>query len=426
MLVFAIPAVAQQHSERVGESITLGIERDARNQESVERLAHQGGSWIKVHFAEVAIEPGGSIRVVGEDGRVGIELTAGGQDIWAAALDGASVTIEARNARYRIDRYGAGHPGGQPEVVLGGDDRRDRECFGGEYKWHTAEAVGRMLFEADTGGFFVCTGSVISSGNHFLTNNHCVATQSEVNSLEVRFNYDRTTCGGAAVKAYDTHFGGTFLQTNAGLDYTLLRLNNHTDGHTAAGSHGYLEIRGQTPSDGELLYLPQHPGGNPKTITDTNCTVLLANYNEPGYAANSSIQHECDTEGGSSGSPVLNLNNQIVALHHTGYTGSHNGAIRMNRIQPLIEGFLPATGGGSRTGATGWVWYKPQEAWFYTQTDQNRVWVYLQNSSDYLWADAVRESSITSMLKEAVENNHWLGVFWTGATTYSNVRLWWN
>jgi hypothetical protein len=298
-----------------------------------------------------------------------------------------------------------------------------------------------MRFEDDAGGFFFCTGSLISHRNHFITNSHCVNSESEVDSLEVRFNYEYTTCNGSTLKTYQTYGSSAndLLVTNEGLDFSLLTLAGNP-----AGTYGYLPVNGENLEVGDGLYLPQHPGGRPKEMhsrhtgsATEDCRVKFADWTEPGYSSGASIQHTCDTEGGSSGSPVLNYNHQVVALHHTGYLGSPsqcsanggpgspcNGAIEMENIYPSIRGYLPATQGGRRTGATGWVWYRLEETWSYDSGGSHRVWANTRGNTDTFWVDAKAHPALADMMNEAASGAHWIRIYWTSTSTWTNARLW--
>jgi hypothetical protein len=432
------PVLAQK---RVGATVKVNIEsRLSANLESGLTLEKAGARFIKVHFKDVSLPGDSRLVVTSRDGRYSHVITAAdlandGQ-AWAHALDTDAVVVRLQGAesgaRFAIDRYGYGDAAAATETVHGADDRRDRECFPATYKYNAANSVGRMLFEDDSDGLlYVCTGSLVSHQNHFLTNNHCVDSESEVDSLDVRFNYEYTTCGGNVLKAFVTvgSAANDLIRTSAALDYTLLTLAGNP-----AATYGYLPINGEDLQQGDPLYLPQHPGGDPKKIharhTGTageDCVVVLGDWNEPGYAAGASIRHTCDTEGGSSGSPVLNDNNQIVALHHTGYAaGTYNGAIEIENIYPQIVNDLPEDRGGSRTGALGWVWYRSRESWRYESGNSERIWNYLNGTTDTAWVDAKAQPTLATILEESSESGHWLGLFWTGATAWSNARLWFN
>ena len=107
---------------------------------------------------------------------------------------------------------------------------------------------------------------------------------------------------------------------------------------------GYLELDLRRPGQGEELYIPQHPTGAPAMIAVAsdrdqagNCAVDNPAYD--GYDTDTDVSYYCDTEGGSSGSPVLSrLTNKVVALHHFG--GCPNSGVRMERIFTQIQSLL--------------------------------------------------------------------------------------
>jgi lysyl endopeptidase len=95
---------------------------------------------------------------------------------------------------------------------------------------------------------------------------------------------------------------------------------------------------------GQEVYIPQHPRGLPTMISTRdpgerwgNCAVANPQYD--GYAARTDVSYYCDTEGGSSGSPVLSrANNKVIALHHFG--GCPNSGVRIDLIYAQLASKL--------------------------------------------------------------------------------------
>jgi V8-like Glu-specific endopeptidase len=58
-----------------------------------------------------------------------------------------------------------------------------------------------------------------------------------------------------------------------------------------------------------------------------------------GYASNTDVSYYCDTDGGSSGSPVISRRtNEVIALHHFG--GCPNSGVRVDLIYRQVQGLL--------------------------------------------------------------------------------------
>jgi len=117
-----------------------------------------------------------------------------------------------------------------------------------------------MLFQ-EGGLWYLCTGSLISSSGHFLTNNHCISDQSGASSLEVWWRYQSSTCNGTTGSKEYTSVGSTFLTTNENLDFTLLQISD-----TNIEKYGFISIANRDAVKGERIWIPQHGGGNIKTF----------------------------------------------------------------------------------------------------------------------------------------------------------------
>jgi hypothetical protein len=141
--------------------------------------------------------------------------------------------------------------------------------------------------------------------------------------------------------------GGSLLQTDAVLDYTLF------DTLGDSSSIPCLPLDNRLASLSERIYIPGHPSGGPKTLAIASthpqnpagvCEVDASPY--AGNAPDTDIAYYCDTSDGSSGSPVLSgLTNKVVALHHFG--GCLNSGVRMDLIIPQISSILGACSGGT-------------------------------------------------------------------------------
>ena len=305
-------------------------------------LQHPGASFVKLRLARLALGPGDTLAIRDGAGRAVVSYTErdNRRGFWAPAIEGDTAVLELRADAQGtgdgvvIDRYGYGETPLFIESICAGDQREDVACYAATPIETASRAVGRMLFE-DGGSFFACTGFLVSPLSHFMSNEHCISTQASVDSLEVRFNYQRSTCGGPDLASFQTFTGDRLVMANAAYDVALMTLSGNP-----AATYGFLPLVGRTLALGEPLYLPGHPGGDPKVVSVSGCSVT-----DPvtdGDVADSDFGHRCDTEGGSSGSPVLDAAHQVVGLHHFGGCNAviDNQGVLMSRILPL----LPASG----------------------------------------------------------------------------------
>lgn len=182
-----------------------------------------------------------------------------------------------------------------------------------------SNAVASMLFQS--GGFlYICSGGLVAdtdSGNNrplFLTANHCISKSQEANSLQTFFQYKAPSCNDPGHCDLDnltpSTNGATILSKGRNSDYTLLELAQAAP----TGSH-FLDWD-QEPvanADGTNLFRISHPGGAPQAYSehsvDTSspvCSSLPRGnfiYSQDTLGA---------TEGGSSGSPVVDAEGRIV------------------------------------------------------------------------------------------------------------------
>ncbi|WP_437769195.1 serine protease [Sorangium sp. So ce281] len=209
--------------------------------------------------------------------------------------------------------------------------------------------MARLSFVRD-GGVYLCTGWLIATGDArnttLITNNHCISTQEEANTLEARFGYQRPICGDPMVAAGVSVGGGSLLKTNSrtrtrsrgGLDYTLIGLPGNPQ-----ATWGALTPTTKAPSVGDEIYFLQHPGGRPKEVGywkdaahTLPCVVNAIDQTYSGTVTSSQIGYSCDSEGGSSGSPIIDAGSgKVIGLHHlanVSWFTCRNGGTEMSAI----------------------------------------------------------------------------------------------
>lgn len=309
-------------------------------------LSHPGATFLKVRFARLDLGAGDHLEILDGRGRVAARYTeqdSARRSFWALAVEGDTVTMELRADAADsaegvvLDRYGHGTARLRPESVCGLDRREDVACYAGTPLETASRAVGRMLFE-DGGLWFSCTGSLVSGRDHLLTAEHCISSQAAVDSLEVRFDHQATSCGGSSIATASPFAGDRLVLADPSLDVALVTLKG-----SPSAAYGFLPLSAREPALGESLYLPQYPWGGPKKVSVTGC--LVSTPKVDGRSPGSDFGHQCDTEPGSSGAPVLDLDHRVVGVHRAGGctgTGGENRAVLMSRTLPV----LPLPDGG--------------------------------------------------------------------------------
>ncbi len=333
-------------------------------------------SFIKVHFEHFALPDGVTLEVASPDGRevyrynsrelgphtVAADLGEDGRSRFSAMSISGPVAVlrlvgTARepwsNAHgVRVTRYLEGYPEDMlPELqeqgllgtqvggksICGIDDKKAAACYSSSdtLAFNRSRPVARALMSG--GG--LCTAWRVSSSNRMFTNNHCIATAAGVAAAEFWFNYQRSTCTGAQA-AVTKVAGDQMLKTNTTLDYTLFTVKNFS---TISG-FGYLGLDPRAAAANEGLFIAGHPGGRMKelSVADTQNSGGKCRVDAPsvtGNAPNSDVGYYCDTEGGSSGSPVLaRSSGKVIALHHFG--GCFNSGAKMSLIWPQVSTYF--------------------------------------------------------------------------------------
>ncbi|CAM3278903.1 trypsin-like serine peptidase [Stackebrandtia soli] len=322
-----------------------------------ERVLHYPGSdYVKVHFERLVLLPGDYVTVANPDGTESYRYESSLESNWATSITGDTAVVTLHTTKgvastavgavgAQIDKVArsftpeemAERDDRRPESLCGGDDQLDAECYReSEPKiYANADPVARLLINGTT----LCTAFRVGENNRMLTNNHCFDSTTTARSTEVWFNYRCPTCGGAGVEQPVKVRGDKVFATDRTYDFTLFSV----DDFNAIEKFGSLKLANRQAKAGEKLYIPQNPGGAPTQIAlnsdveGGSCRVDDPTFD--GYATDSDVSYHCDTEFGSSGSPVLSREtHEVIALHHFG--GCPNSGVRSDRLISMLNGLL--------------------------------------------------------------------------------------
>jgi lysyl endopeptidase len=307
--------------------------------------------YVKVHLSQLLLLPGDYLTVSDPAGEEVYRLTSG----WATSITGdtAVVTLhqtqpdplglraELARLGVTIDKVARGFvPAEEPspgreESVCGRDESRDAVCYKSSHPtiYRNTKPVARLLID----GVELCTAFRVGPENRLLTNHHCISNSRQAQRTEVWFNYQCAECDGWAVFRPTKVRGDRVLDTDSVLDYTLFTV----DRFAKVERFGYLELDPRPVKAGEELYVPQHPRGLPTRVAlrsdqDLGGSCAVSDPQVHGYGFHTDMAYYCDTDGGSSGSPVLSrTSHRVIALHHFG--GCPNSGVRMDLIHARIS-----------------------------------------------------------------------------------------
>ena len=300
-----------------------------------------GAHAVRLHLENVTLPAGTELYAFGPHGHAYGPWVGSHSDLWITTVAGEEVTLllqapldglqagGAAPARFAVDklshlgeRFAFGHDPGAQKAFCAWNDSCiiNAECANIPAGVQVLQdAVAYLLYDLPQ-GTFLCTGGLLndtaSSGTpYLLTANHCFSTQAAATSLEAYFQWT-VGCGANC----GTQFfppgsvpvvnGSTLLATNSSTDFTFVQLS----GAAPAGS-AFLGWT-TTPvafSAGTDLFRVSHPAGSPQAYSEqsVNTTAGTCGTLPRGNFIYSDATL-ADTEGGSSGSPVVNASAQVV------------------------------------------------------------------------------------------------------------------
>jgi lysyl endopeptidase len=303
-------------------------------------LSSPGATGLRVQFAGFNMPTGAAMFLYTEQGQVFGPYTGRGPlrngSFESNTLAGESITLQVRQTgkaseramretRFKIvglghirPRFMAGECGYNASCVVNAACSTDPAVSDAE------KAVAHMLFRSGK-YYYICSGGLINDNDSsndlplFLTANHCISRGREASSLENFFQFASANCDNTSLctesyerlrSSLDRTLGASIVSKGSAADYTLLRLSQ-----AAPGGSAFLGWN-ENPvafTDGEELYRISHPQGAPqsfsKHVVDTGAGTCQS---WPRGDRIYSRDVNGATEGGSSGSPVVNNAGQIV------------------------------------------------------------------------------------------------------------------
>lgn len=303
--------------------------------------------YISIHFSKFDLVPGDYVEISSPDGRYFYTYREKGKyispelppmsEFWATHIPGDTAILRfiaagQGGSRFTIDQWARGFENeaidayitdmesdSDIEAICSVDDKKWAKCYDGTEMYNKSKAVCRLLI----GGTSACTGWLLGSEGHVMTNNHCITTQTDAGNTDYEFMAEGATCttscsSWGACPGNVAATAGTLIKTNAPMDYTLVKLPTNV-----SLTYGYLQLRNTTAIIGERIYIPQHPGAYGKQLAVESDAdggfAKVYSLNEPACQVGgpNDVGYYADTAGGSSGSPVLAYNdNLVVSLHH--------------------------------------------------------------------------------------------------------------
>ncbi|KAA3620669.1 MAG: serine protease [Proteobacteria bacterium] len=366
-LLFFVPAPSSDafelEAQLDGVVDNVHIESDPTSGDSAPYSWHEDvlrphSEYIRLHVASVDIPANTAASLALRDQTGAIvrrytirelqELTP----FWTVAVTGdhAQIVVEGDRVpdgfQIVFDKIAYQTEAGAPLSTYGNDRKQPiRDYLDDRIVSEIQSAVAKLLFIKD-GLPRVCTGFLFEN-DLLLTNHHCISDQATCDTAVALFGYQVTPDGRLEAGEQYECLNIDDEKVDYELDYAVVRL-----ARSPGMVWGHLELAGVDPvsaaadaSDEENLglFVVQHPAGYPKMISYKGCGSTAAPVD--GRSPGSDFTHRCDTLGGSSGSPIVDLQGRVVGLHHYGFGDGEgqadawheNRAVRMSRIVPRLE-----------------------------------------------------------------------------------------
>ncbi len=307
-------------------------------------------TWIaddSIHYALIIVSPGafslniifsdfclpqGSLLTLSDASKKQQEIISRGSfstpSLFAAPLIGGDTLImhiqepvvNSSHSRFVIGQISHGFK----DIGIGTSRLKAADCHIGincpeASEWRAQKnSVCRLIIN----GKRYCTGTLVNNTAengepYVLTANHCLKTENEALSTIFYFNYEYADCSSIGNLPTNFHISGSELLAtgkNNQLDFTLVRMLETPPVAFNVYYSGW-DIRTEQPVGASCVH---HPAGGAKRLALSDVPLQTKSFVASGtnFLANShwfiSLWSQGTTEGGSSGSALLNSNKRII------------------------------------------------------------------------------------------------------------------
>lgn len=363
---------AQSQKLRVGLVKPVGVQFSFRSLDSLERTSDGGIVWtaavespgataLRMHFTNFSLPGNAALYIYGLNGEAFGPYTDLGpgnvSDFWSHTITGPVTYVQLRHfgpiSEHELNSISFGIEGvgylsekflipflQQKETAVEGisgvrehcpdneDCVEDASCYSGGAIGDAKHAAAYIQWVSGV-WIYMCSGGLIADTDtgsqipYFLTANHCISKAKYAGVLECYFQYWTASCHGACydpVGVCPRTLGSDIIHTSTDGDHTLLQLRE--DPPPGSVFLGW-DSQPLAFSDGTHLFRISHPSGMPQAYSEHD---VDSQYVECGGLPIGEFIYSQDvlgaTEGGSSGSPVMNMSGQIVGQLYgaCGYT----------------------------------------------------------------------------------------------------------